>query len=68
MKPVIVLNCCSYEIKTHSKSYEFIDCLKLKPGQKFFKKYLPDGREVKREILLLARIFTLLQIFTRNNR
>ena len=54
MKPVIVLNCCSYEIKTHSKSYEFIDCFKLKPGAKFFKKYLPDGREVKREILLLA--------------
>lgn len=54
MKSVLILNCCSFEIKTNSKSYEYLDCFKLKSGAKFFKKYLPDGREVKREILLVA--------------
>lgn len=54
MKSVIVLDCCSFEIKTNSKTYEYIDCFKLKTGAKFFKKYLSDGREIKRELLLVA--------------
>lgn len=54
MKGVVVLDCCSYEVKTGTKLYEYIDCYRLKPGRKFFKKKLPDGREVKKEILLVA--------------
>jgi hypothetical protein len=54
MRAEIILDCCSYEVKTTSKTYEYIDCFKLKPGKKFFKKYLPDGREIKREIMLVS--------------
>lgn len=54
MKAFVVLDCCSYEIKTCSDNYNFIDCFRLKAGEKFFKKKLPDGREIKKEILLVA--------------
>lgn len=54
MRSVLVLDCCSYEVKTNTKSYEYIDCYKLKPDAKLFKKFLPDGREIKREILLVT--------------
>jgi len=54
MKSFLILDCCGYEVKTNSKTYEYIDCFKLLPGQKFFKKKLSDGRAVKREILLVG--------------
>lgn len=54
MKSILILDCCSYEVKTCSKSYNYIDCFKLKPNEKFFKKKLSDGREIKRELLLVG--------------
>lgn len=54
MKSVLILDCCSYEVRTCSKTYKYIDCFKLKSGEKFFKKKLSDGREVKREIMLVG--------------
>lgn len=54
MKSVVILDCCSYAVKTCTKSYEYIECFKLKNGSKFFKKKLSDGRLIKREILLLS--------------
>lgn len=54
MRAEIILDCCSYEVKTCSRTYEYIDCYKLNPGEKFFKKKLSNGRLVKREILLVA--------------
>ena len=54
MKSVVILDCCSYEVKTCTKSYEYIECFKLRNGNKFFKKKLSDGRLIKREILLLS--------------
>ncbi len=54
MKSFLILDCCSYEVKTCSKSYHYIDCFKLKSGKKFFKKKLSDGREIKREVLLVG--------------
>lgn len=53
MKSIVILDCCGYEVKTNTKSYEYIDCFKTKPNH-FFKKKLKDGREVKREMLLLT--------------
>ena len=53
MKSIIILDCCGYEVKTCSKTYEYLDCFKLKSGEKFFKKKLKDGREIKREIMLV---------------
>ena len=54
MKSVVILVCCSYEVKTGTKTYRYIDCFKLKSGEKFFKKKLSDGREIKKELLLVA--------------
>lgn len=54
MKSVLILDCCSYEVKTCSKTYRYIDCFKLKSGEKFFKKKLKDGREIKKELLLVG--------------
>ena len=31
-----------------------MDCFKLKPGEKFFKKKLKDGREIKKELMLVS--------------
>lgn len=53
MKAIIILDCCGYEVKTGSKTYEYIDCFKTIKGR-FFKKKLSDGREIKREMLLVA--------------
>ncbi len=50
----LILDCCSYEVKTCSKTYEYIDCYKLKAGSKFFKKKLNDEREIKKEIMLVG--------------
>ena len=54
MRAELIFGCCGYKVMTCSKTYEYIDCFRLKRGAKFFKKYLPDGREVKKEILLVA--------------
>lgn len=54
MKGFLILDCCSYEVKTGTKSYEYIDCFKLKSGEKFFKIKLSDGRPVKKELLLVG--------------
>ena len=54
MKGILILDCCSYEVKTCSKTYKYIDCYKLKSGEKFFKKKLSDGREIKKELLLVG--------------
>ncbi len=54
MKGFLILDCCSYEVKTGTKTYEYIDCFKLKSGEKFFKKKLQDGRPIKKELLLVA--------------
>lgn len=54
MKAILILDCCAYEVKTGTKTYEYIDCFKLKPNQKFFKKKLSDGREIKRELMLVS--------------
>lgn len=48
----IVLDCCSYEVKTGSKSYEYIECFK---SDKFFKRKLSDGREIQKELVLLTQ-------------
>lgn len=52
MRGEVILDCCSYEAKTGTKTYEYIECFKLKPGKRFFKKKLKDGRETKKEIIL----------------
>lgn len=44
MRGEIILDCCSYEAKTGTKTYEYIECFKLKPGKKFFKKKI-KGRQ-----------------------
>ena len=54
MKGILILDCCSYEVKTGTKTYKYIDCFKLKSGEKFFKKKLSDGREIKKELLLVG--------------
>jgi len=54
MESILILDCCGYEVKTGTKTYEYVDCYKLKKGSKFFKKNLSDGREVNREIMLSA--------------
>jgi len=54
MKSVLILDCCSYEVRTCSKTYRYIDCFKLRSGEKFFKKKLNDGREIKKELLLVG--------------
>lgn len=54
MKAELILDCCSYEVKTGTKTYKYIDCFKLKPHQKIFKKKLTDGREIKKELLLVG--------------
>lgn len=51
MRAEIILDCCGYEVKTCSKSYEYIDCYK---SVNFFKKKLSDGRAIKKELLLVA--------------
>lgn len=53
VKSIVILDCCGYEVKTNTKSYEYIDCFKTKKGR-YFKKKLKDGRMVKREVLLLS--------------
>lgn len=53
MRSFIILDCCSYEVKTHTKLYEYIECFKTKKDE-FFKKKLKDGRPVKREIVLVS--------------
>ena len=54
MKSVLILDCCSYEVRTCAKTYRYIDCFKLRSGEKFFKKKLNDGREIKKELLLVG--------------
>lgn len=54
MRAILILDCCAYEIKTGTKTYKYIDCFKLKRGEKFFKKKLSDGRPIKREIMLVG--------------
>lgn len=44
MRGEIILDCCSYEAKTGTKTYEYIECFKLKPGKRFFKKKI-KGRQ-----------------------
>ncbi len=53
MKAIVILDCCGYQVKTNTKLYEYIECFKSKKGV-FFKKKLKDGREIKKEILLLT--------------
>lgn len=53
MKSIVILDCCGYEVKTNTKSYEYIDCFKTKKGR-YFKKKLKDGRMIQREVLLLS--------------
>lgn len=54
MKGILILDCCAYEVKTGTKTYEYIDCFKLKPNKKFFKKKLSDGQIAKRELMLVG--------------
>lgn len=54
MKGVVIIDCCGYEIKLPSKLFNYLDCFKLRSGEKFFQRHLPDGREVKKEIMLVG--------------
>ena len=54
MKGVIILDCCGYEINTASKLYDYIDCFRLKRNEKFFKQELDDGRQIKKELMLVS--------------
>ena len=61
-----VLECCSIKVSTGNETRRYIDCFKTKTikekqadgsvvtKKNFFKRKFEDGREIKKEILLLA--------------
>ena len=54
MKAEVILDCCSYEFKTCSSNFNFMDCYLLKAGEKPFKKYFKNRKVIKKEILFVA--------------